>query len=436
MVEKMNLQDSQFVPAISTEYQQQGLPKATYILLFISALLLLGVSGNILALLGYNYVGDGGNAIEKIHPSTITLVFSLLAFLAYPNGEQRLGDSIFRQGVFPYLLVCVLSIVYAQIVLGLPLSALIVSWLTPGLLLVLLFQLDKNQIKYLRYLLHGLLLINTLMAIVEYKMGAPLIPSVLIDYTGTGEVLDISEWGEWRASGLFGHPLASTLICALYVVASFSLICFKQASRLQYFTMVHCLLALPLFGGRTSIAMAIVFVALMSMVRFGLELVGKGVNYFNVIKIKIAVTIVVLTIIISFQMGMFDQLIDRIQDDNGSSYTRVLALQILGDASNLELLFGDIYKSLGVRQVAYGTIYGIEIFWVGMVLNYGLLISLTLFYFTWKIIFAISSKTGSIVYWPIAFFFVSSSSGVGLVAKSITFSVLLLLIFCMYFKEE
>lgn len=435
MVEKMNLQDSQFVPAISTEYQQQGLPKATYILLFISALLLLGVSGNILALLGYNYVGDGGNAIEKIHPSTITLVFSLLAFLAYPNGEQRLGDSIFRQGVFPYLLVCVLSIIYAQIVLGLPLSALIVSWLTPGLLLVLLFQLDKNQIKYLRYLLHGLLLINTLMAIVEYKMGAPLIPSVLIDYTGTGEVLDISEWGEWRASGLFGHPLASTLICALYVVASFSLIFFKQASRLQYFTMLHCLLALPLFGGRTSIAMAIVFVALMSMVRFGLELVGKGVNYFNVIKIKIAVTAVVLTIIIAFQMGMFDQLIDRIQDDNGSSYTRVLALQILGDASNLELLFGDIYKSLAVRQVAYGTIYGIEIFWVGMVLNYGLLISLTLFYFTWKIIFAISSKTGSIVYWPIAFFFVSSSSGVGLVAKSITFSVLLLLIFCIYPKK-
>ncbi len=436
MVEKMNLQDSQFVPATSEEYQQQGLPKATYILLFISAFLLLGVSGNILALLGYNYVGDGGNALEKIHPSTITLVFSLLAFLGYPHGEQRLGDSIFRQGAFSYILVCILSIVYAQIVLGLPLSALIVSWLTPGLLLTLLIQLDKNQIKYLKYLLHGLLLINTLMAVVEYKMGAPLIPSVLIDYTGTGEVLDITEWGEWRASGLFGHPLASTLICALYVVASFSLICFQRASRLQYFTMVHCLLALPLFGGRTSIAMALVFLVLMSLVRLWMELVGRGTNYFNVIKIKIVITVAILALIVAFQMGMFDQLIDRIQDDNGSSYTRVLAMQILADASNFELLFGDIYKSLGMRQVAYGTIYGIEIFWVGMILNYGLLISITLFYFTWKIIVLLANKCGPITYWPVAFFFVSTSSGVGLVAKSITLSVLFLLIYCMYFEKE
>ncbi|AZN35367.1 VpsF family polysaccharide biosynthesis protein [Iodobacter ciconiae] len=416
--------------------EQQGLPKWPYLLLLFSTLLLLGASGNMLALFGYNYAGEGGNALEKIHPSTITFILSLLAFLAYANGEERLGRSVFRLGVFSYLLVCFLSIIYTQIVLGLPVSGLIVSWLSPGLLLILLLQLNNNQIKYLAYLIHGLLFINTIMAVVEYKMGTPLIPSILIDYTGTGEILDMREWGEWRASGLFGHPLASTLICALYVVTSFSLICFRQATRLQSFTMMHCLLVLPLFGGRTSIAMAFVFIILMSLVRFWLELTGKGRNYFNVIKVKVTIVSFIAILIAAFQLGVFDQLIDRVQDDNGSSYSRILALQMLADASNLELFFGDIHKSLGARQVAYGTIYGVEIFWVGMILTYGALLSFILFYFTWKIIKILISKCGIISYWAIAFFFISISSGVGLVVKSISLSALFLIIYCVYVLDE
>lgn len=416
--------------------EQQGLPKWSYILLFISVLLLLGASGNMLALFGYNYAGEGGNALEKIHPSTLTLILALLAFLAYPQGEEKISYSIFKLGVFPYLFVCCISIVYTQAVLGLPVSGLIVSWFTPGLLLVLLLQVNSKQIKYLAYLMHGLLLINTIMAIVEYKTGSPLIPAVLLDYTGTGEVFDMSDWGEMRASGLFGHPLASTLICALYVVASFSLICFKQASRLQYFSMLHCLLAMPLLGGRTSIAMAFVFVGLMSVVRFWQELIGKGSNYFNVIKIKMAITALAAALIAAFQTGMFDQLIDRMEYDNGSGYTRVLAMQMLADVSNLELFLGDIFRTLAFRQVAYGTIYGIEIFWVGMVLTYGLILSFVLFYFTFKILVLIVKKYGLISCWSIVFFFVSTSSGVGLVAKSVTFSLLIVLLFCVYHSDE
>ncbi|STQ89929.1 VpsF family polysaccharide biosynthesis protein [Iodobacter fluviatilis] len=415
---------------------QQGLPKWSYILLFISVLLLLGASGNMLALFGYNYAGEGGNALEKIHPSTLTLILALLAFLAYPQGEEKISYSIFKLGVFPYLFVSCISIVYTQAILGLPVSGLIVSWFTPGLLLVLLLQVNSKQIKYLAYLMHGLLLINTIMAIFEYKVGAPLIPAILIDYTGSGEILDMRDWGEMRALGLFGHPLASTLICSLYIVACFSLICFKNASRLQIFTMLHCLLALPLFGGRTSIAMALVFVGLMCLVRFWLELVGKGTNYFNVIKIKIAITVAVLALIVAFQMGMFDQLIDRIEYDNGSGYTRVLAMQILADVSNMELFLGDIHRTLAARQVAYGTIYGIEIFWVGMVLTYGLILSFVLFYFTFKMLVLIIKKYGLISCWSIVFFFVSTSSGVGLVAKSVTFSLLIVVLFCVYHSDE
>jgi hypothetical protein len=436
MVDKMNIHGDKFVPIIKVSDQQLGLPKATYILLFFSVLLLFAASGNMLALFGYNYAGEGGNVLEKIHPSTMTLIFSLFALLGYIKGEERLGYSIFRLGVFPYLLICIFSIAYTQIVLGQPVSGLIVSWLTPGLLLILLLQLNNNQIKKLGFLLHGLLLINTLMAIVEYKMGAPLIPSVLIDYTGTGNSLDMSEWGEMRASGLFGHPLASTLICGLFIVANYALICFKKASRLQFFTMMHCILALPLFGGRTSIAMTLLFVVLLSFARLWMELVGRGTNYFNVIKIKISITVIVLSLIVAFQMGMFDQLIDRIQDDNGSAYTRILAMEMLADTSTFELIFGDNFKNLAMRQVAYGTVYGIEIFWVGMILTYGTLLSFGLFYFTWKIIGVIVSKCGQIAYWPIAFFFMSTSSGVGLVVKNTSFSILILLIFCMYYIDK
>ncbi|WP_235943742.1 VpsF family polysaccharide biosynthesis protein [Uliginosibacterium aquaticum] len=403
-----------------------GLPFLPYFLLLLSVALIIGASGNLLALWGYNYAGLGGNPIEKIHPSTFTLIAALLSLLGYRNGAQRLQAGLLQPAIFTSLCCSLLAIVYAQLVLKQPLSGLIVSWLTPVLLLALLLQMNRSQALRLEYLLHALMLVNSIMGVIEFVQGSALVPPVLLDYTGSGAELDVSEWGEWRASGLFGHPLAATLACGLVVVAVYALICFRRASRLQIFTLLHCLAVMPLFGGRTSIFATILFVLLMSLARLWLDFSGKTDNRIDLFKVLCAVFALLCAALWAYQAGMLDPLLERLQDDKGSGQTRFSALEIVADTSWLELFFGDFKGLLPYRQVVFGTIYGIEIFWVGMLLIYGALASVFIFIGCWRALCLCAETYSSLAWWPITFFFFAISSGVGLTVKSTAFSFLMI----------
>ncbi|MDO6386054.1 VpsF family polysaccharide biosynthesis protein [Uliginosibacterium sp. 31-12] len=403
-----------------------GLPGLPERLLLLSALLIIGASGNLLALWGYNYAGEGGNPLEKIHPSTLTLLLAWLSFLAYREGGARLMALLRQPGILIGLCCSVLAIVYAQLVLGQPLSGVVVSWLSPVLLLALLLQLNESQKRRLEYLLYALMLVNTVMGVIEFAQGSALVPPVLLDYTGFGQELDMAEWGEWRASGLFGHPLAATLGCGIFVVTLYTRLCFRRLSLVQGFTLLHCLAVMPLFGGRTSIFATLLFVLLLSSGRVLLEVWGRPRNRIDPLKVMLSLLLLLLLALYAYQAGMFDPLLERMQDDNGSGRTRLAAWEIFLNTPLSEILLGDFRGMLVQRQVIFGTVYGIEVFWLGMLLIYGLVGSALLFASGWRVLRAMAVRVSPLTWWPAAFFLFAISSGVGLTVKSTSFSTLLL----------
>ena len=135
-----------------------------------------------------------------------------------------------------------------------------------------------------------------------------------------------------------------------------------------------------------------------------------------------------LVLLVAYDLGLFDNVLARIADDNGSAETRLVALQILFDTPISSILFGDYNKELFQRQITFGTTYGIEIFWVAIVLNWGLIVSLTLFYLLFGISEFFVKYIGYYTIWISIGYYLIVSSGVGLSVKSLLLSQFIVLV--------
>lgn len=415
----------------TSRVNDSGLPGIVFGLLVFACFLIIAVSGNVLALLGLNYVGSGGNPLEKIHPSTFILLLGCAAFLLYTEGLNRLTYAVTHPSVRWAMLCLPIVIIYTQFFLAMPVATLIVSWFTPFFAMALLNGANAKQLKLLAYLFYALMAVNSLVGVIEFAQGDALIPPVLLDYTGEGGEIDMSDWGSWRASGLFGHPLSSTLACGTLAVALFAKLCFAQCTRLESITLIHTLAGMPLFGGRTSIFLALFCFALIMGTRVVQDYAGRPTNRINLLGAMLWAITAVLALMIAYSAGYFEQFIERLSDDNGSALTRLSALDIMWDTPWDEWLLGDFRGLLLARQISYGTIYGIEIFWVAMLLTYGLIINLALYAPTLIMLSGLVKRSALINFWPTLFFFLAGSSGVGLAAKSTSLSFLILVLFCI-----
>lgn len=415
----------------TSRVNERGLPGIVFGLLFFACFLIIAVSGNVLAMVGLNYAGSGGNPLEKIHPSTFILLLGCAAFLLYTEGLNRLTRAVTHPSVRWGMLCLPIVIVYTQFFLTMPVATIIVSWFTPFFAMVLLNDANAKQLKLLAYLLYALMAVNSLVGVIEFAQGDALIPPVLLDYTGEGGELDMSDWGEWRASGLFGHPLSSTLACGTLAVALFAKLCFTKCTHFESFTLMHTLAAMPVFGGRTSIFVALFCFFLIMGVRVVQDYAGKSTNRINLLGVMLWAIAAVLALMIAYSAGYFEQFIERLNDDNGSALTRLSALDIMWNTPWDEWLLGDFRGLLFARQLSYGTIYGIEIFWVAMLLTYGLIVNLALYVPTMVMLNGSIKSCSLIKFWPVLFFFLAGSSGVGLAAKSTSLSFLILVLFCI-----
>lgn len=412
------------------------MPRFSYICLFLAAVSALALSGNLLYLFGIDYATPYGSPLGKIHPASYWASLALFGVVLHAQWRSRLlGD---RQLIAPWLFLgaTILVLLYTALILGLPLANIVVTWITPAIFLLLLPLLSLPRLRQVGWVLHALLLLNSLIGLYEFASGNAIIPPVLIDYFGTGEAYDMSEWGEWRARGLTGHPLSGTLLNAVVIVHCAATLFFAHANRWHVFALLHCLVSLPAFGGRTSITVTLVFIVLMLGARLMQAILGKkDISIKSLAWAYFSLLFAVIGFYVAYLLGFFDQLIARLADDNGSAATRLTALEILGNTPWSEILFGNFDQKLGQRMLVYGTQYGIEISWVGMILNYGLILSLML-------LISLFSALGSVVrylslphaWWAISAYFVAISSGTGLASKEL--SLILMLLIVVFLNNE
>lgn len=397
------------------------IPSISFYFFLASILSVFLLSGDLLALVGYDFSLEGGSFIYKVHPAFYFIFLGFLVLLLYKGSFNFLFCLFFLRKNLLVLCLCVFCFIYQAVFLSQPMAPFIVTWLMPILLVFLFDYLSNRQVEIVTKFVLYLIIINSVVALVEYTSGAPVVPRSYFSME-ENELLDISDWDFDRSVAFYGHPLVATLSASVVVVGLYAKSNVESLSFAELFCFCITLLALPAFGGRTAIAVSVVLLIFISLFKLKRIVTGYGISRVNFLLVTMLVFSIPFVLLLLFNLGLFDSLIDRIQDDNGSAETRFTAFYIFFDTSFSELVFGDYNKQLFSRQLLYGTKYGIEIFWLAIILQFGLIISLVLVYLLFFIIRQIYLSVGIFTLWSSLAFLLAISSGTGLASKTLSLS--------------
>jgi hypothetical protein len=198
---------------------------------------------------GVNYAEGGGGAIEKIHPGTWLAFAALLLSGARRGNPLRLIESIARyRGVALFLFSWLALLVWVVAVTKTPFTPLIDTFLSAIVLFLLIAELDARNLRALALIVHALMTLNAAIGVVEYATGWRLTP-----YTIGSAAVET----DWRSTAILGHPLGNAALTGSYVVAMAVGGARDIAPRLRAPALALQLVAMIAFGGRSSLANAL-----------------------------------------------------------------------------------------------------------------------------------------------------------------------------------
>ncbi len=268
--------------------------------LFVAGLCIhLCLSAHALITLGYPYEAPLlGPFPFKIHPGTYLMAAALTCVLASRGHALRSAfEAAGREPLIAtHLGVMVLCLCWVLYRHGSSGAAFMIDthWL-PAIAAFTLMHFDDRRRAWLLRLLVAILSVNAVLALAESAVQARLIP---LHMPGQDSGFALEE--HFRASALFGHPLANAKLTAALLPAALLL---PMRATWRWAAVALALLALLAFGGRAALASAIVIygVGLIAtlMVRLArgrysyLQLTGGTV--FSLIAVAALVGVVIAT---------------------------------------------------------------------------------------------------------------------------------------------
>jgi hypothetical protein len=338
----------------------------------LTALLLLVLSPLGLLQFGWQYADTGGSPLEKFHPSTFLAAAGVfVAAMAGGNPVSGLLALLARHGrLVPYFAANVVLIVYTSMVLRLPVTLFIETFIGAGLVLLLFQQGDERTARRVALLIHGLLVVNALVGFFEAATQTRLTPLVI-----NGELLT----SEPRSTALLGHPLSNAMVMACYTVV-LALGGGRDLPRaLRPVVFLIALASLVPFGGRAATAVCLLSLAGIAAMKLWQVLRGGRFDTRTVIGVLVAGPLAALGLLVAFEVGLFDTLTNRLFDDEGSAGTRIEMFELFRYLTFNDWLFGPDPGALDTWVRMHGLEYGIESFVVAFVLNYGLVMTVVFF---------------------------------------------------------
>ncbi|MDX3774072.1 VpsF family polysaccharide biosynthesis protein [Chromatiaceae bacterium AAb-1] len=407
------------------------MPAISFIFLLLAIAALFGLSGNMLYQAGIFYDSAGGNPLHKIHPSFYFLLLSVACWgLLYEGGRQSLIFLVLLRSNF-ILLLAAGSLFCYDLLLSRPLSSAIVSYISATFFFLLLKSLSAERLQQARKVMLLLLAANAVVGIYEYSSGGLIVPLILTD-VGSGDIIDTTEWGQVRSAGLMGHPLTSSMVCGFYLVCYFAKLLFSRLSIAEHLTAALVVIALPLFGGRGAIAAALVIILLLLVIKFIKIFQQKGSSVQFLFYSLLSFIALPILVYLGFRLGLLEPLLSRLEDDQGSAGTRLIALEIFMDTSWWNLLLGDIDRSLSGKLVLYGTRYGIEIGWVALILSYGAILSALLIYALYCAVTTLCRNNSYLVVFPWLYSVIAWTSGTGISGKTLMLSAAIVITLVLF----
>ena len=390
----------------------------------LSIVLMLTVSSMALFAFGLNYEATGGSFLEKVHPGS-WLVFVTLGLLMMGHGNplRFLDGVIARQpGMLVFFLTWVLLLLQITLVQKVPFTPIIDTFLMPMALFILIKSLSRPACTRIAWAMHVIFAANAVLGLVEYLTGYRLTP-----YVAGTLVIE----GDWRSTSLFGHPLANAIMTGSYVVA----MCCGGARELPVFlrpAMIALqLAAMTAFGGRTSLVIALIFAGLFLARQIAFVLGGRRMSLLAAALIALLAPLAFGGLAVLADSGFFDKLLLRFANDDGSAQTRLIMVELMGQIPLRDLLLGPDPAYMTSLQLLNGIELGLESFWLSMILQYGLIVSLIFFAGLFAFCFDMVVATRRSSFFVLLFFFIVATTSVSISAKTTVFGMILaiLLIF-------
>jgi hypothetical protein len=332
-------------------------------LLALAIVFLLCLSSSMLTNWHIHYVSTGGIFLEKMHVATY-LIFLAFAMCLLRRGDPigELVNSLSQARLTLVLLLCWCALLVQLIVLKRPFTPIIDTFLLPPVILLVMMQLSRPQMRFLAWVFHAGILLNVVLGYYEYFSGHRLVPLTV------GNIVVL---GEWRSAALLGHPLTASGLIAAYLMALITRpLILPPFIRLPI--IAFCFPSLMVFGGRTALMTTIAVIGIQVCAESIRLLSGKRTSVPMVVAALCLVSIVAAMIVLAFSTGVFDKMLLRFSADKGSALARFATLNFLSYLDWHELIFGAAPDRITSLQSQLGLDYGIENFWISCVAQFGL----------------------------------------------------------------
>lgn len=386
----------------------------------IVACIVLFLPNYLLSRIGWDMFARTGAAWVKFHPATYLLAIAAVLPVAT---LQRDALAVMRSARFrSYALAATLLTIWSIASTGGAsgggeMSAAVVTFVTPALLLLALTALRDADARPFGRFLHLVLIVNSLTALVEYATHTQLVS--LAD----GIPL------EGRSYGLFGHPLASAAMCGMVLVR----LIIAGDDRRRPITRVaegvlHCL-ALLTFGGRGALICVPVAVVLTMLIGSWRRDAGR-IGFMQ--RLGVFVILLLGGVFLTLPLDIVQAFLGRFGEDAGSAGTRYAAFTILSSLSWKALWFGSNEATREFYRVAFNTETAVEVSWINLILSYGLIATTMISAAMIALFFRLTRGLDLSAWAMVTYFFLVESTSLGFGTKSVAIAqaMLVVLVLC------
>lgn len=315
-------------------------------------LIVLGVSGGLLWSFGINYDGLSGSAPHKVHPATyLGVALFGLAMVRAGNPVAHLVRSAERRPAAILIAVSGLVLLLHIVLRGAPgMAGSLDTFLLPGLVAILLADADEAAFRRMETVLHGVMLANALLGLVEFVTGQRFFP-----YRFDGAVFEM----DTRSAALQGHPLGNATLTACYVLAL--LAGGGTLSPLWRAVIVGIqLAALVTFGGRSAMVVTCLLGGARCLVLLHRAMARGRIPLLAAASAAFALPLMAVAVAGLAYGGFFDALLSRFASDGGSANARVEMFALFAKIPLRDLVFGPDAAFVDSLRRISGLEWGIE----------------------------------------------------------------------------
>lgn len=398
-----------------------GLRRTAAALTLSGTLCFFLVSPMLLDRWGFNYGLAGGSALEKMHPGTWLILMAFACRAAAEGNPLAFLVAVARGYGALCLYLCGWALLMAQAMLvqKIAFTPLLDTFLMPALLLVLLADLPGAALRRLAGALHAVMAANALIALFEFFTGQRLTPFLVAGF-------EIS--GEWRATALLGHPLSNAALTGCYVLVLMAG-GWRSLPRGSVLPLVALqTVAMVAFGGRAALVLLLLALALKGGLMLLRLLAGARVPLSSACVAAALLPLGVAVVYGAVEAGFFDRFAQRFVSDDGSASARLAMVQVLQAFPFGDILIGPDPARLATLVRVEGIEFGIESFWIAMILTYGLAASAALFAGLGLFCLEIARAAGGRGLPVLLYFFAVASTSVSLSSKTVLLGMAVALI--------